>query len=71
MVGALRCGADIVGRCGGKDGGMMKGKSQSFRLWQTFRTEVLRRVLMVAVPLVVSVALPLVISIAKWSVCSQ
>lgn len=45
---------------------MMKGKSQSFRLWQTFRTEVLRRVLMVAVPLVVSVALPLVMADGHW-----
>lgn len=37
---------------------MMKGGALSRHLWQTFRTEVLRRVLMVALPLAVAVCLP-------------
>lgn len=37
---------------------MMKGNSLPRHLWQTFRTEVLRRVLMVALPLLAAMVLP-------------
>lgn len=46
---------------------MMRTGSLAFRLWQTFRTEVVRRVLLVALPLVVVVGLPwLVDSDRSW-----
>lgn len=51
---------------------MMKGNSLPRHLWQTFRTEVLRRVLMVALPLVMAMALPWLVSSGhKWFVPLQ
>ncbi len=44
----------------------MMDKPLTWRLWQTFKTEVLRRVLMVALPLAAGVALPWLADTGHW-----